>query len=731
MRGELRMWLVLVLLMVVFANKDGLLQPPSPSSRTTTSAFDTDRALGRLTRILGDQRPHPVDSDANDSVRARLVAELRALGLNPQVHEREDCRGMPKGRTISCSLTRNVVAVVGGDKPGKALLLNAHYDSTPTGPGAADDGIGVATLLEVAANLRARPPAQPVILLFNEGEEFGLNGAGAFVDNDPLAGRVGALINIEARGVSGPAVMFETSRPNGAALGDYARSAARPYANSLMTDLAGLIPNYTDVVVFKNKGWRTLSFAITGNETRYHSPGDTVQALDRDSLYHIGSEVLAATRNLDPTPSAGAARWAYADVAGRVLLRLPLLLAALLLGGLLLGAGAIAWRGKALGRPLLSVAGAVIVAIAAAFAASVFAGLFRAGDFWRAVPLVPYLAVYATLLAAELGVLRWLGGRVELERLRIAAWLLVLMLGAALSLLVPGATIFFLFGPALALAGLAIPKARTPLLWAGAIVQLILFAELLASLEMLLIDGPLWSVAPLAALGALPLLVEIAHRPIRNAAFALAALAVILWVAALAIPRSSAERPLAFTLDYFRDDSERAAHWAVANKQAPLPANWNTVGRWERGVLTYSGRTRWLAKAPLLAIPAGSVRKLGEVRDGDGRIVRLALDRGGGNALAIQFAKGIAVTAMGLPGAMRPIDPEAVSGPSFLRCTGRSCDGLVVDLRLGSRKPVAAKLITSRFALPPEGARLSAMRPPHSHPQYGPDSSIRIADVAL
>ena len=728
MRASIRTWLVLALLMAAFTVKGLLLVPPAAPA---ASAFDTGRAIQRLARILGDQRPHPVDSAANDAVRGRLITELRALGLTPQVHERQDCRGMPNSRTVSCSLTRNVVAVIGGGAPGKALLLNAHYDSTPTGPGAADDGIGVATLLEVAANLRARPPAHPVILLFNEGEEYGLNGAGAFIDGDPLAAKVGALINIEARGVSGPAVMFETSQPNGAALKDYAAAAARPYANSLMTDLAGLIPNYTDVVVFKPAGWRTLSVAITGNETRYHSPGDTVQALSRDSLYHVGSEVLAASRSLDPAPSAGAARWVYADIAGRVLLRLPLALAALLLGGLLLASGALAWRSKALGRPFGSVIGAVAAAIVTAFATSFLAGLVRPGDYWRAIPLVPYLAVYASLLAAELGVLRWLGSRAEPGQVRAASWLLVLLSGAALSLLVPGATIFFLAGPALALAGLAIPRARTPLLWAGAVIQLVMFAELLASLEILLVDGPLWAVAPLASLGALPFLAEIAHRPARNAVIALSALAAILWAAAFAIPRSNAERPLAFTLDYVRDDARRRAYWAVASKQAPMPPGWDKVGHWERGILPYSGRTRWLAPAPVIDIPAGSLRKLGETRDGDGRIVRLQLGSGGGNALMLRFDKGVAVTAMGLPGAMQRVDPGAEAEPSILRCSGRSCDGLVVELRLSGTKPVAARLVTARFALPLQSAPITAMRPANSQPQYGPDSSIRIAEVTL
>ena len=80
--------------------------------------------------------------------------------------------------------------------------------------------------------MRASPPPRPVTLLFNEGEEFGLNGASAFVRSDPLAKQVNSLINIDARGVTGPALMFETSQPNGPALSIYGRGARRPYANS-------------------------------------------------------------------------------------------------------------------------------------------------------------------------------------------------------------------------------------------------------------------------------------------------------------------------------------------------------------------------------------------------------------------------------------------------------------------------------------------------------------------
>ena len=170
-----REWLggsiVLALLMAGFALKGALISPPQPPARVAAGTFDTQRAVARLHRILGDQRPHSVDTAADDAVRDQLIAELRAIGLRPEVHEAEDCSGFPATKIVSCSHVRNVVATIAGRGPGKHLLINAHYDSTPTGPGAGDDGIGVATMLEVAELLKQTPPARPVTLLFNEGEE--------------------------------------------------------------------------------------------------------------------------------------------------------------------------------------------------------------------------------------------------------------------------------------------------------------------------------------------------------------------------------------------------------------------------------------------------------------------------------------------------------------------------------------------------------------------------------
>ncbi len=737
---EQRDWIwgvfVAVLLMVGFALKGAMMIPPSPPAHASPGEFDTNRALARLQRILGDERPHPVDTAADDAVRERLIAELRALGLQPQVHEAVDCSTFLDNRFVSCSRVRNVVATIPGRGAGPHLLLDAHYDSTPTGPGAGDDGFGVATLLEVGSLLRGSPPARPVTLLFNEGEEFGLNGSSAFVRSDALAKPVNSLINIDARGVTGPALMFETSQPNGPALSIYGRGARRPYANSLSTDFAKLIPNTTDVVEFKPTHWTILNFEIIGNETRYHSSGDTIAALNRASVYHVGSEVLSLARSMADTPApqtASSPQTVFTDIAGRVFIQVPLVVAVILLGLLLIAALLLAWREKGLTKPLLVAVAVTLGGVAASALVAFIATLARPGDFWRAYPLVTYLGVYAVMLAAMMAVwARWVG-QVERVRMRAAVWLLVLLIGTAISVAMPGATIFFLFGPAVALVGVAFerrsPRTAFALAVLGTLIQFVMFAELLAGIETLLVDGPVWAVAPLAALAALPALIELGNARLRPAIAALLVTAAGLWMAAMILPRSSAERPAAFGIDYFRDADHDSASWGIAAKQAPLPAGY--PGEWREGVLPYSSRTRWVTKAPLLSSPVPTARLVANDAGGGRRRVRIVLSPGGGDAVTIRFAKDTKLLALGLPGSPKRIPATGEPEKPLLRCNGRSCNGFVIEALLADDRPIEAELISYRFSLPPEGRKLAAARPKNAIPQYSPDSTITMTRVRL
>ena len=77
--------LIVIALLGAMALKNLLIALPAPPATPIAGAFDANRAYARLRWILGDERPHPIDSAAGDRVRDRLIAELRAVGLSPRV----------------------------------------------------------------------------------------------------------------------------------------------------------------------------------------------------------------------------------------------------------------------------------------------------------------------------------------------------------------------------------------------------------------------------------------------------------------------------------------------------------------------------------------------------------------------------------------------------------------------------------------------------------------------
>src|SRR5215203_1856263 len=95
-----------------------------------------------------------------------------------------------------------------GTSDGAAVLLTAHYDSIPAGPGAGDDLAGVAAILKGARLLRTEPPARnPIIFRFTDGEELGPLGAQAFMAEHPRAAAVGVVVNLEANGTHGQSIL--------------------------------------------------------------------------------------------------------------------------------------------------------------------------------------------------------------------------------------------------------------------------------------------------------------------------------------------------------------------------------------------------------------------------------------------------------------------------------------------------------------------------------------------
>ncbi|HEY2418356.1 MAG TPA: M28 family peptidase, partial [Steroidobacteraceae bacterium] len=131
-------------------------QPRSPLLNSTPgpAQFSAARADATLARVLGPQRPHPVGTPENTAVRGRILKELAALGVPARTYTAFSCNSWRGFSFIACATVTDIIAdVVPGS--GKAIVMLAHYDSVPAGPGASDDLSGVATILETVRALKA------------------------------------------------------------------------------------------------------------------------------------------------------------------------------------------------------------------------------------------------------------------------------------------------------------------------------------------------------------------------------------------------------------------------------------------------------------------------------------------------------------------------------------------------------------------------------------------------
>jgi len=272
-----------------------------PRGITPATAPATEFSAERASRHVWDiaRKPHPVGSAEHARVRDYLLHELTELGLDPSIQKTMAVLGAYG----TAATVENVIARMRGSTAGPAVMLVAHYDSVPAGPGAADDAAGVATVLETARALAAGAaagtrPRNDVILLFTDGEELGLLGAAAFVAEHPWKSDVGVALNFDNRGTRGAVLMYETSAGNLALLREMAHDVRSPRASSLSSAVAQLMPNSTDFFDFRKAGIAGLNFAFIGGVDNYHTMQDSPANLDLRTLQQAGDYALPLARSL-------------------------------------------------------------------------------------------------------------------------------------------------------------------------------------------------------------------------------------------------------------------------------------------------------------------------------------------------------------------------------------------------------------------------------------------------
>lgn len=642
----------------------GLATPAPRPADAPAGEFSAERAYATVKVVAA--RPHVAGSAANDQVREHLVGVLRGLGLETGVQdavapEAGQLSGAAGGTTLA--RVRNVVARLPGTDSTGRIFLVAHYDSVQSGPGGNDDAAGTASILEVARALAAGPrPRNDIVLVLTDAEEACLCGASGFAADHPLARDGGVVLNLEARGSTGPVIMFETSRNNAELVDVFGRAAPHPVGTSFAVEIYRALPNDTDFTAFLDHGFVGLNSAYIDGGAVYHTPLDTPAAMDRGSLQMHGDNALGLAREFGRTDLRDLRSGhdaTYFPVPGGLVrypgwLTLPLALFALV------AVGALGWLLRRRGR---ATAGRLAAGVGLALAPIVVAPL-GAWLLWTTITAIrpgyaelldPYRPVWYRLAVVALAaavLFTWYA----LTRRRVGpaalafgglAWLA--LLGVLLAALVPGGA-YLATLPALAgaLAGLAALATRLDGPWpvvavtlAGAVAVIILLPTVVLLFPALgmAMGGVAALFAVLLGLAALPV-VDLLH-PQADGQRGLIALrarrlgavpalgatlaAVVLAGVGLAVDRFDAAHPVPTHLMYAVDAGTGKARW-LSHEDDPQP--WTdgyvngTVGVADDFPGLGDGELR-SGPAPAANLPAPKVEVLADTRTADQRVLRL------------------------------------------------------------------------------------------------------------
>ena len=318
-RGLLRWigWLVACALVVWAMEPPPALPIDAPKDR-----FSADRAQGWVEKLA--RSPRVPGTDAHRAARESIFDALRGLGMQPEVRTRLVFR---EGKDhMRAAWVHNIHA----ERPGTGapVVLSAHYDSVPTGPGAADDASGVAVVLEaLRAAIDSGKRLPPIDVLITDAEEYGLLGAKAAVEDGSLP-KSAVVLNFEARGGGGTVFLFETSDRN-APLAELLSVLPRPVTSSVMVSVYKRLPNDTDLTLFREAGLAGLNFAFVGRWSAYHTALDTPRNLDRRSVQQAGDSAVALLGKLgepgrsDLAASRAGGESGWTDLLGRWVVSWP------------------------------------------------------------------------------------------------------------------------------------------------------------------------------------------------------------------------------------------------------------------------------------------------------------------------------------------------------------------------------------------------------------------------
>jgi hypothetical protein len=672
-------------------------------------------------------------------VRRYLVAQLTALGCEVDVQNTTGVRDSP----AAAGHVENVLGRLHGELGTQAVMLVAHYDGVPAAPAAGDAGAGVAALLEVLRALRGGPPLKnDVIILFTDGEEDGLLGASAFTREHPWARDVRLVLNFEARGSSGPSLLFETTPGNGWLIREVARAAPHPVGSSLFYAIYRYLPNDTDLSIFKRAAWQGLNFAFIGGLADYHTPRDDIANLDRRSLAHHGSYALALARhfgNLDLfyTESGDVV---FFNLFGAGLVVYPESWSIAMFAALLVMFVVLTWlslrQDRLTARSMFLGVAVIVLALVITVSASLLSwwlvqelhrSAFRSG---QPEGSSLYLASFLALgMAATLVSYRMLRPRVGITALAFGSVTLWLLLSAVSTRYLPSGSYLFSWPTASALVALgAMMRSRetplrsnglkTALWWLSAGLPIAVVAPMIAFLYMGLSLTSI-SVPILVTLVALTLwlLVPALELLTTGGGWHAPGLAALAWlglvIAGATTVRYDRDHPRTNQIIYSVDADSRTAQWASFDER---PDTWSvqflTAGARRKPLpaLTPDHPSQLILQypAPLLTLSPPEVELVHDTTTGSNRSVTLLVRSPRGARLCLIYVTGPPVLGAQVSG--RDLAPQRMSAGAMwkLQYANLPAAGAELFLNVQSGQPLRVRIVEVSHGLPLLGNRVNA-----------------------
>ena len=284
----------------------GLWTQPSPKA-ADYEGFSSARVVEDIA-VLSKEHHSVAHPEERAKVREYLVGRLEGLGADTVKIYGYDSLVGPKNRHVVYTFDAdNILAEFAPENASDStayLMFVAHYDSRYSQPmpkqdtvwsyGAADDGYGIGVTLETVAHLLKQRADwnQGVKVLFTDAEEVGMYGMTAqWENNREVFDNVGLMINIEARGPMGPALLFETCPGSEKVMDLYADAAKYHYTYSLTTVVYTFMPNFTDFTIVKDY-IPGMNFSTITDVNHYHTDKDNFGNVNEKSIQHYGEQIL-------------------------------------------------------------------------------------------------------------------------------------------------------------------------------------------------------------------------------------------------------------------------------------------------------------------------------------------------------------------------------------------------------------------------------------------------------